>query len=221
MRYAEYRPSPRLAALVEKFWLLEGAVRRALPTRSSPTAGSSSSSTTGLVLASRAPSGDRLRQPASLLVGQMMEPVVLATRDRGRRGDQAATGRGANAAWVCLHEVSGCFVDFELDLSVGDALTERLAEAVADSERMRAARRMADGNGRARRPAARRRQRWRRSSYVRGRAPVSALAARAGTSLRQMERQFQADVGLTPKTFARIVRLQSALRRVRQGRAPQ
>ena len=52
-----------------------------------------------------------------------------------------------------------------------------------------------------------------------GRAPIDALAAQSGTSLRQLERQFRDDVGLTPKTFSRIVRLQSALRRVRQGRA--
>jgi AraC-like DNA-binding protein len=48
---------------------------------------------------------------------------------------------------------------------------------------------------------------------------IDALVARAGASLRQLERQFQEDVGLTPKTFSRIVRLQAALRRVRQERA--
>jgi AraC-like DNA-binding protein len=50
-----------------------------------------------------------------------------------------------------------------------------------------------------------------------GRAPIDSLAAWAGASLRHLERQFREDVGLTPKTFSRIVRLQAALRRVRQG----
>src|SRR6185436_1405716 len=46
-----------------------------------------------------------------------------------------------------------------------------------------------------------------------------ALAAddAAGVSLRQLERRFLADVGLTPKTFARIVRLQAALGRITAG----
>ncbi len=67
--------------------------------------------------------------------------------------------------------------------------------------------------------AARRGNRRRRLSGAAGRAPIDALAAQSGTSLRQLERQFRDDVGLTPKTFSRIVRLQSALKRVRQGRA--
>jgi AraC-like DNA-binding protein len=52
-----------------------------------------------------------------------------------------------------------------------------------------------------------------------GRVSIDALVSSAGTSLRQLERQFRENVGLTPKTFSRIVRLQAALRRLRHGRA--
>ena len=45
------------------------------------------------------------------------------------------------------------------------------------------------------------------------------LASEAGLSLRQLERRFLADVGVAPKAFARMVRLQSALRRIAGGQA--
>jgi AraC-like DNA-binding protein len=52
-----------------------------------------------------------------------------------------------------------------------------------------------------------------------GRIDLVALASGAGLSLRQLERRFLADVGVTPKAFARVVRLQSALRRIAGGQA--
>lgn len=45
----------------------------------------------------------------------------------------------------------------------------------------------------------------------RGRMPVAELAARLGVSRRRLERSFARHLGIRPKLFARIVRLQSAL----------
>jgi hypothetical protein len=77
MRYAEFAPTPRLAALVERFWLLEGA-----------STGSADAvipdGRVELIFHYGGPfwrqraGGVRERQPAALLVGQMVEPVVLA-----------------------------------------------------------------------------------------------------------------------------------------------
>ena len=50
-----------------------------------------------------------------------------------------------------------------------------------------------------------------------GQPPVAALAAASGISTRQLERQFQDYAGFSPKTYARILRFQSALRRYGQG----
>ena len=47
---------------------------------------------------------------------------------------------------------------------------------------------------------------------TRGVISVSQLAARAGASARTLGRLFERDVGLAPKRFARIVRVQAALR---------
>jgi AraC-like DNA-binding protein len=53
-----------------------------------------------------------------------------------------------------------------------------------------------------------------------GRAPVAALADRAGLSTRQLERLFEEHIGLGPKLYARLVRFQRALALVRGTRAP-
>ena len=50
-----------------------------------------------------------------------------------------------------------------------------------------------------------------------GSVDLRAMAFAAGVSLRQLERRFLADVGMPPKTFARIVRLQAALTRIAGG----
>jgi len=52
-----------------------------------------------------------------------------------------------------------------------------------------------------------------------GRRTVEDLAVAHGVSRRQLERDFQARVGLAPKLFARIVRFQGAFARLRAGQA--
>jgi AraC-like DNA-binding protein len=216
MRYAEYPPTPRLAALVERFWLLEG-----------PSTGSADAIIPdgrvelifhyGAPFWHHVPHGGAVRQPAALLVGQMIEPIVLAPD--GPAGVAAVRLRPAAARTLLafsLLEVSGRFVDLEQVFPSVRRLRDELAGASCDDERIRALERWLIGMARpAPRPPV--------EAVVRailesgGRIPIDALATCAGTSLRQMERQFREDVGLTPKTFSRIVRLQAALRRVRQG----
>ena len=117
-----------------------------------------------------------------------------------------------------LQEVSGRFVDLELVFPSAKRLCERLAEASNDGERIRALEEWLIAMAC---PAPRRYVDAAVGTILEsgGRVSMDALVLRAGTSLRQLERQFREDVGLTPKTFSRIVRLQAALRRVRQGSA--
>ena len=114
MRYAEYTPAPRLAALVERFWLLEG----------SSTGSADAIIPDGrveLIFHYRGPfwrhdaQRHGVKQPASLLVGQMVEPVVLAPD--GPAGVAAIRLRPAASRTLLgfsLQEVSGRFVDLEL-----------------------------------------------------------------------------------------------------------
>src|SRR5207245_3233041 len=53
---------------------------------------------------------------------------------------------------------------------------------------------------------------------TRGRASVTAIARRTGSTPRHLQRRFAARVGVTPKTLARILRFQNTLRhRAAQG----
>jgi AraC-like DNA-binding protein len=52
-----------------------------------------------------------------------------------------------------------------------------------------------------------------------GNGGIQAVARTAGWSRRQLERAFQRDVGLAPKTLARIVRLQAMLRRAQEAKS--
>jgi AraC-like DNA-binding protein len=218
MRYAEYGPSPRLAPLVETYWVLEGAAAGAadavIP-----------DGRIELVFHYGGPfwrhsvGRPAVRQPAALLVGQMIEPVVLAPE--GVAGVAAIRLRPAAARTLlgfAAHEVSGRFVDLDAVFPSATHLPERLAEAPGDPERIGVLEAWLL-------TIARRAPRPPIEAAVEtilatsGRASVPFLASRAATSVRQLERQFRADVGVTPKTFARIIRLQAALRHVREGRA--
>jgi AraC-like DNA-binding protein len=55
---------------------------------------------------------------------------------------------------------------------------------------------------------------------LRAGASVSHVALRLGLSLRTLERRFSAQVGITPKRFARVHRLQRVLRAVRLSSKP-
>jgi len=50
---------------------------------------------------------------------------------------------------------------------------------------------------------------------------VAEVARRAGLSERSLERRFQEELGLPPKTFARIARLQSVLRSIGRDARPE
>nr|UNQ78287.1 AraC family transcriptional regulator [Microbispora sp.] len=58
---------------------------------------------------------------------------------------------------------------------------------------------------------------WRHLHRTSGRMPVRQLADEAGWSRRQLERRFQEQVGLSPKSLAQVLRLQEALRHKRRG----
>jgi AraC-like DNA-binding protein len=217
MRYAEYAPPPRFAALVERFWFLDGDA----------TGNADAIIPDGRVelvvhyggpIWRQRPDADRVRQPAALLVGQMLEPVVLAPE--GHTAVAAIRLRPSAARALLgfsMAEVAGHFVDLESVFPSVRCLRDRLGEARDDADRIRAL------------------EAWLLTIAYRspscevgavvdtilrtsGRASIDGVVAMTGLSMRQLERRFALDVGLTPKSFSRIVRLQSALRRIREGR---
>ncbi|MER0243962.1 helix-turn-helix domain-containing protein [Streptomyces sp. HSW2009] len=100
----------------------------------------------------------------------------------------------------------------ELLGALGGELVERLRAAptwaarfaVLDEVFLRAVRRATGGEGPPRvRPEVA--EAWRRLVAARGRVRVGAVAAELGWSRRHLTEQFRGEVGLTPKTFARVL----------------
>jgi AraC-like DNA-binding protein len=221
VRYAEYPPSPRFRHIVERFWFLEtqsaAGVDAVFPDGRLELVFHYRGAFWRHELGSGDKRGSPRRQPASLLVGQMVEPVMLAP---GAESSVAAIRLRPAAARVLLgfslDEATGRFLDLEQVFPSAAVLHERLAEASNDAARLvvleewlltlpyRSSRREIEGAV---------------ATILRsgGCAAIETLSLLTGTGLRQLERQFREEVGLAPKTFSRIVRLQGALRRIREG----
>ena len=60
---------------------------------------------------------------------------------------------------------------------------------------------------------------FRRLAAADGRLAIGPLAAEVGWSRRHLAARWRRDVGLGPKTVARVLRFEHALRLVREGRA--
>jgi AraC-like DNA-binding protein len=217
MRYAEYQPSPRLARLVERFWFLEGAATGAADAIIPDGRIELIFHYSGAFWR-HTDAGLSLRQPEALLVGQMTGPVILTPE--GQAGVAAIRLRSAAARTLLgfsLRDVAGQFVDLAGILPSTAALGQRLSEAADDRTRVAALEQWLADNA-CPSPRADVEAAVQAILDSSGRTSIDALAAYTGLGVRRLERQFQDDVGLTPKTFARIVRLQAALRLVRAGR---
>jgi len=217
MRYAEYLPTPRLAMLVERFWLLEG---HATGTADAiiPDGRVELVFHYGGPFWRLRPGTGPVRQPDSMLVGQMMGPVVL--EPEGLIGVAAIRLRPAAARTLLgfsLDEVAGQFIDLDAIFPSARTLREQLAAAATDIERIRT---LEDWLSRIALPEPRLQIEAAVDTIIRsgGRASIEGLSSLTGIGLRQIERQFREEVGLSPKTFSRIIRLQAALRGIRDGR---
>src|SRR5262245_22046524 len=216
MRYAEYRPAAAVALIVECYWMLEGH-GSGVPEPIIPDGRVEIVLHYGVRFARHHPDGRIEQQDSSLIVGQLLAPISVGHRGvagvAGIRLHPAATRAvtGCSAA-----EIAGRIVDAELIVGSTATLRERLALARDDRQRVRL---LDDWLTRVVRGAPGRDVCAAVTAIQRsdGAIELSALAADTGVSLRHLERRFLSDVGMPPKTFARLVRLQSALRRIAAG----
>ena len=216
MRYAEYAPSPALARVVHCYWFLEGG-GTGVPEPIIPDGRLEIILHYGVRFARHHLDGTVERQPAALIVGQMLAPISVGYT--GMAGVAGIRLRPAAAGTVLrgrAAELTNRAVDLEDLFGPMGTLRERLALARDDAARVRLL------------------EHWLAAAVVGapaadidcavttiaasgGTASLVAVAAATGLSLRQLERRFLADVGVAPKTFARMVRLQAALRRIAAG----
>jgi AraC-like DNA-binding protein len=222
-RIREYPVHPALAPFVKCVWSLEsdGRVCDAPRERILP------DSCVELVFHFHAPfrshfaTGESALQPQSFVVGQMRR--FLEIEPAGRAGFVAVRFH-ARGAYLFFHrplsEVAAGVVDLE-DLWRARARewTERIALAKDMAGRLRfleaALLGLLGENGRTE-PAVDRA--LSRIETSRGQLRVSALADEIGVSCRQLTRQFQRAVGLSPKEFGRISRFLYALQLLTAGK---
>jgi len=227
MRYVEYLPSPRLARVVERFWLLEGLATGA-PDAVIPDGrmelifhyrGAFWRHGAGCAL-SEGEGPAPLRQPRSLLVGQMMGPTMLAPEgDVGVAAIRLRPAAPRTLLGFSMRDAADRFIDLSSIFPSVTRLQEQLAEARDDRGRITALERWILDSVREASPRIEVEAAVRAIVATDGRATVDALADLTGLGLRQLERQFHDAVGLAPKTFSRIIRLQAALHLIRDGRA--
>jgi AraC-like DNA-binding protein len=221
--FREYPVNPLLAPFVKCIWSLEsdncffGAAReRILP-----------DSCVELVFHCRDPflthfaNRTTARQPQAFVVGQMKR--FLEIEPAGRIG-LIAVRFYARGAYLFFHrplsEVAAGVVDLQnVWTERATVLTERIGLARDMEERVRILEqellRLLAQDGRFDKTTDRCLQMM---ETTEGQISISRLAANVGVSNRQLTRQFQQTVGLTPKHFARISRFLNVLRRLSEGR---
>jgi AraC-like DNA-binding protein len=218
VRYAEYRPAPALARVVDCYWILEGH-GSGVPEPIIPDGRVEMVVHYGVRFDRHHVDGSIERQPVSLIVGQMLAPICLGYH--GAAGVAAIRLRPAAVRAVIqanAADITNRAVDLEDLFGSTATLRERLALARDDAARVALldAWLMAVVRGA---PSTDVDAAVRAITAGGGAINLAAVADSAGIGLRHLERRFLTDVGLTPKSFARLIRLQSALRRIAEGHA--
>ncbi len=216
MRYAERRPAPGLARILECVWEVADRAPRAAraPDRIVPDGCPELIVHLGDPFARRV--GDRwVVQPRIFLAGTLTRPWLLRA---GRRvhtlGMRFRPGAVTAALPVAMAEAADRELPVRALVGAGPAavLARALRDAGSAAGRARAAQawlavqialrgRTDDGAG----PAVA------LVLTTRGRVPIAHVARRLGWTPRRMERLFRRDLGIRPKLYARIVRLNAAL----------
>jgi AraC-like DNA-binding protein len=158
-------------------------------------------------------------QPRSMLVGQMLGPVVVTPGGpAGVAGIRLQPAAARGLLRLPVGDVTTHIVDLETVFPSLGEIREQLATAASDRARVAALEDWLLSNEV---PSPRPELEAAIGAIVRtrGRIGIEAIATPIGFTRRRLERAFQDDVGLSPKQLARIVRLQAALGRVRAGEA--
>jgi AraC-like DNA-binding protein len=193
MRYGESLPGREAAQFVERYWVLEqaeaGAVQRVVP-----------DGRPELILNLGAPfemlrDGAWQAQPKCFLAGQITGPLLLRARAGAHIvGVRLRPAGAAQLLGMPANELTGQCIELE-DLGLA-ALSGR--DDLAGIEKSLLERRTGEPDLLVEEAA----------RLLSESADVAGAAQHLGVSARQLERRFQAGVGLTPKLFARIRRFQ-------------
>ncbi len=223
MNYIEIDPHPALKEFVRCYWTIEDACAEGTAELITPDG-------SGELIVHY---GDPYRridgqrppavQPTALLVGQITQPLQLISGQHvGAIGVRFQPAGAAALLGIPQQDLTDTFaaLDDVWPAKVVRELVERAAEGRCLGERIRAIefellQLAALQSGRD--PMMRAAVRW--IERCAGATTVVALADHLSIGVRQLERRFRSCVGLSPKTFARILRFRAVQRFVR-GEGP-
>jgi AraC-like DNA-binding protein len=216
MRYVEVAPSPRLASIVERYWILEGT-GSGLPEPILPDGRTEIIFHYGTPFTRHKADGTSEVQPVAIFGGQITGPVVLSHRQPAGVASIRLKPAAARAVLgIPASDFTGQLVPLASIAGDASRLCERLAEATSDAERVV----RLEGWLLTRQPGQPRADVEAAVATILatgGTVTVEGLTALTGLGRRQLERAFHQEVGLSPKTLARIVRFQRAVRLARRG----
>ncbi len=214
MRYREHRPGPALQPYVECVWTISGARAARAPERVVPDGCPELIVHLGNPFARRT-GGRWVVQPRVFLAGTLSRPWLLRP---GPRVDTVGIRFRAGETRALLPVPMARAADRELPLAriVGRgataALVRSLRAARTPARRFAAAEEWLTARAAEARP--RRATSTAAVALIReggGRARIDAVARSLGWSRRRVERSFLRDLGIRPKVYARIVRLNAVL----------
>jgi AraC-like DNA-binding protein len=215
LRYAQYSPSPPLAPFVEWYWFVE-APGGIAPEPVVPDGRVELIFHYGTPFRRHTGDGVAEAQPTAIVAGQLTAPALLSCP--GSAGVAAIRLRPAAVGLVLgerAHLLTDRFERLDNLVALGSVESE-LADSRTDAERIAALERWLASRA----PS---RPRTEIAGAVDmllasgGTAPIANLTRHLPISRRQLERLFPEHVGLSPKTFARIIRMRRAIRLLSRG----
>ena len=224
MHYQEYHPPNPLGRFVKCIWTMEGAgepgpgVERILPDGCSELVFNLADS-----FVQHSLDGTLRRQPGNLLVGQMRQHILIQPTGRVNLvGVRFWPGGAYPFLNVPQDELAGSVLDAgdvlgnstrHIASRVGDGATADLRAKQAESALVEMSRR---SRCREDEPLS---QAIGLILRTGGQVSIRYLADQMGTTLRSLDRRFNARVGLTPKALSRIIRFQRVVRALEHKRA--
>ena len=228
MRYQEFDPPPQLAPWVKLFWIFENQSNETSPETIVADGSPELIVHFGEPFSEVDRLGEFAKQPSAILCGQLTRPLVLhSSRHAGMLGIRFHTVGMSHlllSSKIGAHSMKE-LTDLRADASVWfsdiDRLIDEVCLAANDLERLAAGCRFLRESlvvDQSRGFGCQKLQKIvDRVLQLRGDVTIDALSDLAGVSRRSLELAFQDKVGISPKTFCRIVRFRQVFEAVTEN----